>query len=108
MRALGLPFQLRAVDGMVPLTDAGPNDLCFAESAELADAVQGSAAAAVIVGEDFPALPGHNLLRVARPRIGFIRALELFAPDRRQPGVHPSAWVHAGARSDERDDTEAG
>ena len=83
----------RAVDGMASLTDAGRNDLCYAESAKLADAVRGSAAAGVIVGEDFPASSGQNLLRVTRPRIGFIRALELFSPDRRQPGVHPSAVI---------------
>ncbi len=86
----------RVVAGMAPLAQAGPDQLCFAESAEVGDTVQASSAGGVIVGEDFPALPGHNLLRLARPRVGFIQALELFAPNRRQPGVHPSAVVADG------------
>ena len=86
----------RVVDGMAPLVEAGPSDLGFAGSAKMVDEVRASKAAGVIVGEDFPPMSGHCLLRVARPRTAFIQALELFAPDRSRPGVHPSAVIADG------------
>ena len=83
----------RAVRGMAPLDTAGPGELCYAESPGLVDKVRGSNAAGVIVGEDFPAIAGCNLLRVKNPKVGFVRAMELFRRDERFSGVHVSAMV---------------
>jgi UDP-3-O-[3-hydroxymyristoyl] glucosamine N-acyltransferase len=83
------------VEGMAPLEDAGPRQLAYAQSADLRDEVVGCAAAGVIVGRDFPLLDDHNLLRVADAKAGFVRAMEMFVPDRAQPGIHPSAVIAA-------------
>lgn len=88
----------RRLTGMAPLEQAGPHDLCYAASAELAEQVAQSNAGGVIVGEDFPVLSGCHLVRVAGPREAFHRALELFAPDHPIAGIHPSAVVSADAR----------
>jgi UDP-3-O-[3-hydroxymyristoyl] glucosamine N-acyltransferase len=85
------------VERMAALDEAGPGDLCYADSAKRAEQVHASRAAACIVGADFPASPGVNLLRLADPRLGLFRALELFRPDRRLAGIHPSAVVAADA-----------
>jgi UDP-3-O-[3-hydroxymyristoyl] glucosamine N-acyltransferase len=85
------------VERMAALDEAGPGDLCYADSARRAEQVRASAAVGCIVGEDFPAAPGVNLLRLADPKQGFFRALELFRPDRRLAGIHPSAVVAADA-----------
>ena len=87
----------RAVRGMAPLESAGSEELCYAESERMLDAVVGSAAAGVIVGEGFPALPSCNLLRVKDPKVGFVRALELFQSSRRLAGVHSTAAVASDA-----------
>lgn len=88
----------RAVRGMASIEDAGPGDLCYAAAPTMVDQVRAGKAAGVIVGDDFPPLPGHNLLRVANPKIGFVRAMELFRPDRNQRGIHPTAVVSHDAK----------
>lgn len=99
-RAIGAELEGDAairVQGIAAPDHAGPRELCYAESAKLLDQVRAGEAAAVIVGRDFPALAGRNLLRAGDPRIGFVRALELFRPDRRLAGRHPSAVIDAEA-----------
>jgi UDP-3-O-[3-hydroxymyristoyl] glucosamine N-acyltransferase len=99
-RAIGAELEGDAairVQGIAPLDQAGPDELCYAESAKLLDGVRAGLAGAVIVGPDFPALAGRNLLRAGDPRAGFMRALELFRPDRRLSGLHPSAVVSTEA-----------
>jgi len=81
------------VSAMAALEDAGPETLCYAASPRLLEQVRNCAADGFIVGDDFPVLPGRNLLRLADPKLGFVRALELFRPDRRPEGVHPTAVV---------------
>jgi len=55
-------------------------------------------ASAVIVSENFPAIPAA-MLRAKDPYLSFAQALELFhAPIRYEPGVHPTAVVHATAK----------
>lgn len=88
----------RAVRSMASLEEAGPSELCYAESPKLFERVRRCAAAGVIVGEDFPPLPSVNLLRVRDVKIGSLRAMELFRADRRIKGVHHSAMVADDAR----------
>ncbi len=91
----------RAVRGMAPLQGAGTEDLCYAASPRLIDEVAASPAAGVIVGEDFPALPACNLLRIEDPKVGFVRAMELFRSQRRRAGMHPTAVVASDAEVSE-------
>ncbi len=80
------------------LEDAGPHHAAFAETPRLGDKVQASAAAVVLVGEDFPELPGCRLWRVADPRRAFLRISEMFVERVGCDGIHPDACVHPDAR----------
>lgn len=80
------------IAGVNALEAAGEGEIGFAEKPGYAPQVGASNASAVVVGEDFPELPGRNLLRVARPRETFIQIVRLFHPEQTAPaGVHPSA-----------------
>ena len=84
--------------GLNGIEQAGPGELTFVSNPKYAAAARTTRAAAVIVGEDFPALPGA-MLRAKDPYLTFARALELFHPALRYaPGVHPTAVVHARAK----------
>jgi UDP-3-O-[3-hydroxymyristoyl] glucosamine N-acyltransferase len=76
---------------------AGPDDLVFAESEKYLDALSASQALAAIVPPGFPDLPGKTLLRVARPRLAFLRVAERFVQTSGGGGVHPDASVHPDA-----------
>ena len=88
------PLQIRGVN---TLELAGETDLCFAERAEQAAAVQASLAGAVVVPEDFPALSGPVLIRSASPRHHFFRIAELFVRASNIQGIHPSAVIDPGS-----------
>src|ERR1700719_5399131 len=80
------------------IEQAGPGDLTFVSNPKYAGAARSTKASAVIVGEDFPAIPAA-MLRAKDPYLSFARALELFhAPLRYAPGVHRTAVVHASSR----------
>lgn len=82
-----------SIRGVSTLELAGETDLCFAERADQADAVEASRAGAVLVPESFPALAGPLLIRIAEPRAGFFQIAELFVPPSEIHGVHPSAVI---------------
>ena len=86
-----------AIRGVSTLELAGPGDLCFAESADQADAVRASRAGAVIVPQDFPELDGPLLVRSPAPRQGFFRVAERFVPAPDLRGIHPSAVIDPAA-----------
>jgi UDP-3-O-[3-hydroxymyristoyl] glucosamine N-acyltransferase len=88
------PVQIRGVN---VLELAGDTDLCFAEDATQATAVQSSRAAAVLVPSDFPDLEGGLLIRCPEPRRSFFRIAERFAPEPDISGIHPSAVIDPGA-----------
>jgi UDP-3-O-[3-hydroxymyristoyl] glucosamine N-acyltransferase len=86
------------IRGLNGIEQAGPGELSFVSNPKYAAAARGTKASAVIVGEDFPAIPAA-MLRAKDPYLSFARALELFhQPIRYAPGVHPTAVVHATAR----------
>jgi UDP-3-O-[3-hydroxymyristoyl] glucosamine N-acyltransferase len=92
--APGAPVQIRGVN---VLELAGDADLCFAEDAGQAPAVQASRAAAVLVPSDFPDLDGPLLIRCPEPRRSFFRIAERFVPEPDISGIHPSAAIAPGA-----------
>ena len=86
------------ITGLNGIEEAGPGELTFVSNPKYAQAARSTRASAVIVGEDFPAIPAP-MLRAKDPYLTFARALELFHPRRRyERGVHPTAVVHDSAR----------
>src|SRR4029077_4201923 len=86
------------ITGLNGIEYAGPGELTFVSNPKYAAAARSTKASAVIVGEDFPAIPAA-MLRAKDPYLAFARALELFhRPLRYAPGVHATALVHASAR----------
>lgn len=86
------------ITGLNGVEQAGPGELTFVSNPKYAVAARNTKASAVIVAEDFPAIPAA-MLRAADPYLSFARALELFhQPLRYAPGVHATAVVHPTAK----------
>jgi UDP-3-O-[3-hydroxymyristoyl] glucosamine N-acyltransferase len=86
------------ITGLSGIEQAGPGELTFIANPKYAAAARSTKAAAVIVAENFPAIP-TAMLRAKDPYLSFARALELFhQPVRYQPGAHPTAIVHPSAK----------
>jgi UDP-3-O-[3-hydroxymyristoyl] glucosamine N-acyltransferase len=86
------------ITGLNGIDQAGPGELSFVSNPKYAAAARSTRASAVIVAEDFPAIPAA-MLRAKDPYLSFARALELFhQPLRYAPGVHPTAVVHPTAK----------
>ena len=86
------------ITGLNGIEQAGPGEITFVANPKYAPAARLTKAAAVIVAENFPAIPAATL-RVEDPYHSFARALELFhKPLRYAPGVHATAVVHPTAK----------
>jgi len=86
------------ITGLNGIDQAGPGELSFVSNPKYAAAARSTKASAVIVAEDFPAIPAA-MLRTKDPYLSFARALELFhQPLRYAPGVHATAVVHPTAK----------
>jgi UDP-3-O-[3-hydroxymyristoyl] glucosamine N-acyltransferase len=86
------------ISGVNGIEQAGPGELTFVSNPKYAAAARTTRASAVIVSEDFPAIP-CAMLRAKDAYLSFARALELFhQPRRYSPGIHPTAVLHVGAR----------
>jgi UDP-3-O-[3-hydroxymyristoyl] glucosamine N-acyltransferase len=86
------------ITGLNGVEQAGPGELTFVSNPKYAAAARSTRASAVIVAEDFPAIPAA-MLRAKDPYLSFARALELFhQPIRYAPGVHPTAVIHPSAK----------
>jgi UDP-3-O-[3-hydroxymyristoyl] glucosamine N-acyltransferase len=86
------------ITGLNGIEQAGPGELSFVSNPKYGAAARATKASAVIVAEDFPAIPAA-MLRAKDPYLSFARALELFhAPVRYAPGVHPTAAVDPTAK----------
>jgi UDP-3-O-[3-hydroxymyristoyl] glucosamine N-acyltransferase len=86
------------INGLNGIEEAGPGELTFVSNPKYGQAARTTKASAVIVAEDFPAIPAATL-RVKDPYLSFARALELFHPAQRYAaGVHPTAVVDSSAR----------
>jgi len=86
------------ITGVAGIKDAGPGQLTFVANPKYAGAARTTKASAVIVTEEFPAVP-MALLRSKNPYLAFAHALELFyKPSPYETGVHSTAVVHPSAR----------
>jgi UDP-3-O-[3-hydroxymyristoyl] glucosamine N-acyltransferase len=86
------------VTGVAGIEEAGLGQLTFVANPKYARSARTTKAAAVIVAEDFPAIPSA-MLRSKNPYLAFAKAIALFHPAvKYAAGVHPTAVVHASAR----------
>jgi len=86
------------ITGVAGIEDAGPGQITFLANPKYAVAARTTKASAIIVAEDFPALP-TAMLRSKNPYLSFARAIELFyQPPTYTPGIHPTAVVHSSAK----------
>jgi UDP-3-O-[3-hydroxymyristoyl] glucosamine N-acyltransferase len=85
------------ISGLNGIEQARPGELTFVSNPKYAAAARSTKASAVIVGEDFPAIPAA-MLRAKDAYLTFARALELFHPPiRYAAGVHATAIVASSA-----------
>jgi len=86
------------IRGVAGIEEAQPGQVTFVANPKYAAAARSTRASAVIVAEDFPAIPGA-MLRSKNPYLTFARALELFyQPPRYEHGIHPTAVIHTTAQ----------
>jgi len=90
------------ITGVAGIEQAGPGQVTFVANPKYAAAARTTKAAAVIVAEDFPAVP-TAMLRSQNPYLAFARCLQLFhTPPAYAPRVHPTAVIDPSARIGER------
>ena len=86
------------ITGVAGIEEAGPGQITFVANPKYAAAAKTTAAAAVIVAEDFPAI-ATGMLRSKNPYLAFARAISLFyQPPVYEAGVHPTAVIAPTAR----------
>ncbi len=86
------------ITGVAGIETAGLGQMTFISNPKYAAAARTTKASAVIVAEDFPAIP-TAMLRSKNPYLDFAHALELFyQPPQYAPGTHPTAVVHPSAK----------
>lgn len=86
------------ITGVAGIEEAREGQLTFVANPKYAPAAKTTAASAVIVGEDFPAIAAATL-RSKNPYLAFAHAIELFyQPPQYAPGVHPTAVIDASAK----------
>jgi UDP-3-O-[3-hydroxymyristoyl] glucosamine N-acyltransferase len=86
------------ITGVAGVEEAGPGQITFVANPKYAAAAKTTAAAAVIVAEDFPAI-ATGMLRSKNPYLAFARAISLFyRPPAYEAGVHPTAVIASTAR----------
>ncbi|MBI3475790.1 MAG: UDP-3-O-(3-hydroxymyristoyl)glucosamine N-acyltransferase [Acidobacteria bacterium] len=86
------------IQGVAGIEQAGPGQLTFVSNPKYAAAAKTTKASAVIVAEDFPAIP-TAMLRSNNPYLAWAKALALFhQPPHYAPGIHPTAVVHPTAK----------
>ena len=86
------------ITGMAGIDAAGPGDLTFVANPKYAAAAKATGASAVIVAEDFPAIP-TGMLRSKNPYLTFARTIHLFyRSPYYPPGIHPTAVIAPTAK----------
>lgn len=86
------------VTGVAGIEEAGAGQITFVANPKYAPLARTTKAAAVLVTEDFPAIPAATL-RTANPYLAFARAVEIFYQSPTYTdGVHPTAVIHPAAK----------
>jgi UDP-3-O-[3-hydroxymyristoyl] glucosamine N-acyltransferase len=86
------------ITGVAGIEEAAAGQITFVANSKYAAAAKTTSASAVIVSQDFPAIP-TGMLRSKNPYLAFARAINLFckAP-RYEAGVHPTAVIASTAK----------
>ncbi len=86
------------IAGVAGIEEAAAGQITFVANPQYAAHARTTSASAIIVAEDFPAIP-KGLLRSQNPYLAFARAIALFykAPSY-QAGVHPTAVISRAAK----------
>ena len=81
------------------LDQATPDSISWVGDRRYVTVVNGSRAGVILMGSDYPALPGRTVIRVTDPDVALVRVLDWLAPPRPElkPGADPSARVHPTA-----------
>ena len=88
----------REVREVAALGTAGPDDLTYAEGAKAIELAATSPAGCILVPQDC-ILGGRTTIRVANPKLAFVRAAAVLCPPHQVPaGVHPTAVIAPDAR----------
>lgn len=86
------------ITGVAGIEEACPGHVTFVANPKYARLARTTTASAVLVTEDFPAIPAATL-RSANPYLAFARAVEIFyQPPVYSPGIHPTAVIHSTSR----------
>ena len=86
------------ITGVAGIEEAQSSQVTFVANPKYAAAAKTTRASAVIVAENFPAIPAATL-RSKNPYLTFARAIELFyQPPHYGPGIHRTAVIHPSAR----------
>jgi UDP-3-O-[3-hydroxymyristoyl] glucosamine N-acyltransferase len=86
------------ITGVVGIEEAGQGHVTFVANPKYAAAAKTTAASAVIVSEDFPAIP-TGMLRSKNPYLTFARAISLFYKlPHYDAGIHPTAVIAPTAK----------
>jgi len=86
------------INGVAGIESATAGQITFISNPKYASLARSTRASAVIVAEDFPAIPSA-MLRSKNPYLDFARTLEMFyEPPRYAAGIHSTAVVHPSAR----------
>jgi UDP-3-O-[3-hydroxymyristoyl] glucosamine N-acyltransferase len=90
----------KEIAAVMPLEEAGQNDLSFVSSMKFAQMALTSAAGCLVIPPGFQ-VPGKNLIFAKDPRAAVAQLIPLLHPIvRPDAGVHPSAVIHPEARID--------
>ncbi len=86
------------ITGVAGIEEASAGQITFIANPKYMAAAGKTAAAAIIVSEDFPA-GSWALLRSKNPYLSFAKAVDLFyQPPRYTPGIHPTAVIAPAAK----------
>lgn len=86
------------ITGVAGIEEASAGQVTFVANPKYASAAKTTRASAVIVSENFPAIPAA-MLRSKNPYLTFARAIELFyEPPQYPPGIHPTAVIAPTAK----------
>src|SRR4051794_984474 len=90
------------ITGANALESAGEKELSFVGSNKALALARSSRAGCLLVPKDFAENGTWSRIRVANPRVAFVRALAgLYPPPQMEPGIHPSASIAATAQISE-------
>jgi UDP-3-O-[3-hydroxymyristoyl] glucosamine N-acyltransferase len=90
------------ITGANSLETAGQTELSFVASNKVLAVARRSQAGCLLVPEDFEENGTWARIRVANPRIAFVRALaSLYPQPKAEPGIHPTASVSGSAQISE-------